>query len=63
MIHVLKIIIENAKTKKLINENILFAIDSIREDIQRDADPENAKNRADAIKTLADAYAMVNGVK
>ena len=47
------------KTKKLIAESILLAIDSIKEDITNTADIEENKPRAEAIKTLAEAYDIV----
>lgn len=49
------------KTKKLIQEAIMFAINSVSEDIQTDAGTEDNKVRAEIIKTLAEAYATVSG--
>lgn len=46
--------------KRLIEESIMLAIDSISEDIQRTADDAENKNRAEAIKTLAEAYDIVH---
>lgn len=48
------------KTKKLIEECILFAISSIKEDITNTSDIEENKTRAEAIKTLAEAYNIVH---
>lgn len=48
------------KTKKLIEQSILLAIDSIREDITNITDIEENKPRAEAIKTLAEAYDIVH---
>lgn len=48
------------KTKKMIEQAILFAITSIEEDITTTADEnENAIN-AQSIKTLAEAYDIVH---
>lgn len=52
------------KNKELIQEiqdAIMYAIDSVSDDIRTDTDPENNKKRAEAIKTLAEAYATVSG--
>lgn len=46
-------------TKKQIEESINLAIFSISEDIQRTADEAENKIRAEAIKTLAEAYDIV----
>lgn len=46
--------------KKLIEESILLAIDSISEDIQRTADEEEIKVYAESIKMLAEAYDIVH---
>ena len=48
------------KTKKLIEESILLAIDSIKEDITNTTDIEENKPRAEAIKALAEAYNIVH---
>lgn len=48
------------KTKKLIEQAILFAISSIKEDITNTSDVEENKPRAEAIKTLAEAYDIVH---
>lgn len=48
------------KTKKLIEQSILLAIDSIKEDIEVTADDVENKNRAEAIKMLAEAYDIVH---
>lgn len=49
------------KSKKLIQESIMFAINSVSEDIQTDTGTEDNKVRAEIIKTLAEAYATVSG--
>ena len=49
------------KNKKLIQAAILFAINSVSEDIQTFRDEEANKTRAEIIKTLAEAYATVSG--
>ena len=46
--------------KRLIEESIMLAIDAISEDIQRTTDDAENKNRAEAIKTLAEAYDIVH---
>lgn len=46
--------------KRLIEESIMLAIDAISEDIQRTADDAENKNRAEAIKALAEAYDIVH---
>ena len=48
------------RTKKLIEESILLAIESIKEDITHCADIEQNKPRAEAIKALAEAYDIVH---
>ena len=48
------------RTKRLIEESILLAVDSISEDIQRTADEAENKTRAEAIKLLAEAYDIVH---
>lgn len=48
------------KTKKMIEESILFAIESIKEDITNTSDIEENNPRAEAIKTLAEAYDIVH---
>lgn len=47
-------------TKRMIEESIMTAIYTISEDIQRTADDAENKNRAEAIKTLAEAYDTVH---
>ena len=47
------------KTKKMIEQSIMLAIDSISEDIQRTAEEEENKIRAESIKILAEAYDIV----
>lgn len=49
------------KIKKLIQEAILLAINSVSEDIQKDARTAENMERAEIIKTLAEAYATVSG--
>lgn len=51
---------ESRKTKHLIEESILLAMDSISEDIQRTADEKELKDYAEAIKMLAEAYDIVH---
>lgn len=46
--------------KEMIEESINLAIFSISEDIQRTADENENKIRAEAIKTLAEAYDIVH---
>lgn len=48
------------KTKKLIEESILLAIESIKEDITNTSDIEENKPRSEAIKVLAEAYDIVH---
>ena len=48
------------KTKRLIEESILFSIESIKEDITSTSDIEENKQRAAAIKALAEAYSIVH---
>lgn len=48
------------KTKKLIEQSILLAIDSVSEDIQRTVCEEENKSRAESIKLLAEAYDIVH---
>lgn len=48
------------KTKKLIEQSIFLAIDSIKEDITNTSDIEENKPRAEAIKALAEAYTIVH---
>ena len=48
------------KTKKDIEDSINLAIFSISEDIQRTTDEKENKIRAEAIKTLAEAYDIVH---
>ena len=47
-------------TKRSIEDSINLAIFSISEDIQRNTDEEANKIRAEAIKTLAEAYDIVH---
>lgn len=47
-------------TKRSIEDSINLAIFSISEDIQRTADEAENKIRAEAIKTLAEAYDIVH---
>lgn len=47
-------------TKQTIEDSINLAIFSISEDIQRTADEAENKIRAEAIKTLAEAYDIVH---
>jgi hypothetical protein len=48
------------KTKKLIEESILLAIDSLKDDIIRNPDVDETKTSAEAIKLLAEAYDIVH---
>ena len=48
------------KTKKIIQESIAFAIDSISKDIQTDLDADRNLTRAECIRRLAEAYATVS---
>lgn len=48
------------KTKKLIEESIMLAIDSLSEDIQQSGLVEDNKIRAESIKMLAEAYDIVH---
>ena len=48
------------KTKKLIEESILFSIASIREEITESSYSDENKTRAEAIKVLAEAYDIVH---
>lgn len=48
------------KTKKLIEESIMLAIDSVSEDIQKHFNEEENKIRAETIKLLAEAYDIVH---
>lgn len=47
-------------TKKLIEESIMLAIDSISEDIQKTVDEKENDIRAHSIKMLAEAYDIVH---
>ena len=47
------------KNKKLIQEAIVLAIDSLREDICSTTNSEENLERAQAIKTLAEAFRAV----
>ena len=51
---------KSKKTKHLIEESIMLAIDSISEDIQRTSDEAANKIRAESIKMLAEAYDIVH---
>ena len=53
-------IFRSRKTKHLIEESILLAMDSISEDIQKNYHKEDNKCRAEAIKMLAEAYDIVH---
>lgn len=44
------------KTKQLMQEAILLAVDAISKDIQTDTDCQRNLTRAEAIKRLAEAY-------
>ena len=46
--------------KHMIEESIMLAIDSVSEDIQETMNTEDNKIRAEAIKTLAEAYDIVH---
>lgn len=48
------------KTRKLIEQSIMFAIDQLKEDIGWTRDHEENKARAEAIKALAEAYDIVH---
>ena len=48
------------KVKKLIEESILFAIASIKEDITTSANADENKTNAESIKALAEAYDIVH---
>lgn len=48
------------KIKKMIEESILFAIDSLKDDIIRTADADDNKKNADSIKVLSEAYDIVH---
>lgn len=49
-----------SKTKKMIQESIVFAIDSISNSIQTDPDADKNLTRAECIRRLAEAYATVS---
>lgn len=51
---------KSVKTKKDIEDAINLAIFSISEDIQKTTDQDKNKIRAEAIKTLAEAYDIVH---
>lgn len=53
-------IFKSKKTKHSIEDAINLAIFSISEDIQRTTDEDENKIRAEAIKTLAEAYDIVH---
>lgn len=48
------------KTKKLMEETILFAMDSIKDTIVENYDDEKIKPLTESIKTLAEAYDIVH---
>lgn len=48
------------KTNKLIKQAIIFAINSISDDIQTSTDVEDNFHRAEAIKILAEAFKIVS---
>ena len=47
------------KTKKLLEETILLAVNSISEDIRSTTNIDDNTHRAEAIKLLAEAYNIV----
>jgi hypothetical protein len=51
---------KSRRTKHLMEESILLAMDSISEDIQKHTFKEEDKCRAEAIKMLAEAYDIVH---
>ena len=51
---------KRTRTKRLIEESILLAMDSISEDVQENYCIEDNKVRAEAIKMLAEAYDIVH---
>lgn len=51
---------KSRKTKHLIEESILLAIDSLSEDIQRSSSEEDNHTDAKSIKILAEAYDIVH---
>ena len=51
---------KSKKTKHLIEESIMLAIDAISEDIQRTANEDENKIRAESIKMLAETYDIVH---
>lgn len=53
-------IFKRIRTKRLIEESILLAMDSISEDIQKHFFKEENECRAEAIKKLAEAYDIVH---
>lgn len=53
-------IFKRIRTKRLIEESICIAIDNISEDIQKWRNEDQNKVRAEAIKTLAEAYDIVH---
>ena len=53
-------IFKRIRTKRLIEESILLAVDSISEDIQKNYFIEDDKCKAEAIKMLAEAYDIVH---
>ncbi len=53
-------IFKSRKTKHLIEESIMLAIDSLSNDIQRSRNEEENKIDAETIKILAEAYDIVH---
>lgn len=52
-------IFKSRKTKHLIEESIMLAIDSLSNDIQRSTNEEDNNTDAKSIKILAEAYDIV----
>lgn len=48
------------KTKKLMEQSILLAIDAIKTDICGTVDADENRTRAEAIKMLAEAYDIIH---
>lgn len=48
------------KTKHMIEESIMFAIDELRSDIERSIDVDKNRISANSIKALAEAYDIVH---
>ncbi len=53
-------IFKSRKTKHLIEESIMLAIDSLSNDIQRGTNEEDNHTDAKSIKMLAEAYDIVH---